>query len=162
MGPLLTCALVTRTAPSTRRRRVVLNSLIQSIHVATSVLSDVEENSSEDSVPSSGSDWCFEDDIFSSNLCTCGAGSRAHKKDCVMSSRNRYPGSVLFPKDPTIDHVPPRSDKVCRLNEPDPVETKLLLLRREDQALPHLRLENMCVYIVTGWISSMSLAVWYE
>ena len=78
-----------------------------SIDVTTSVLSDIEENSSKDSVLSSDSDWCFEDDIFSSDLCTCGAGSQAHKKDCVMSSRNRYPGCILFPKDPTIDRVPP-------------------------------------------------------
>ena len=47
------------------------------------------------------------------DLCTCGAGSRAHKKDCLMSSRNHYTGCILFPKDTSSDYITPRSDKAC-------------------------------------------------
>ena len=32
------------------------------------------------------------------STCTCGTLSRAHKTDCPMSSRNRYPSCTLFPK----------------------------------------------------------------
>ena len=73
-------------------------------------LSD-EEFSTDDFIPSSDSDCCFEDNIFTGDLCTCGAGGRAHKKDCPMSSRNRYhTGRVLFPSDPSADPIPPPTD----------------------------------------------------
>ena len=36
---------------------------------------------------------CFEDDIISDIVCTCGAGSRGHKKTCPMNSRNLYQSS---------------------------------------------------------------------
>ena len=40
---------------------------------------------------------CPDDDIISGASCTCGAGGRAHKKNCPMNSRKRYPGHALFP-----------------------------------------------------------------
>ena len=50
---------------------------------------------------------CLEDDIIdmvslTQCTCTCGGDGRAHKKDCPMNSRHRYPGRTLFP--------PPGSD----------------------------------------------------
>ena len=82
--------------------------------VSTSLLSDAQDILSEGSIDS---DWCFEDDVVSSDFCICGAGSRAHKKDCPMSSRNRYLGSILFPKQPSSESVPPHSDKACMSND---------------------------------------------
>ena len=77
---------------------------------AMPMLSD-EESSSDDFILSSDSDFCFEDDILTGDLCTCGAGGKAHKKDCPMSSRNRYhTGRVLFPNDPSADPIPPPTD----------------------------------------------------
>ena len=67
------------------------------IEFSENSLSDAD-GSSEGGVASSESDWCFEDDIISGNVCTCGAISRAHKTDCPLSSRNRYVGRTLFPK----------------------------------------------------------------
>ena len=61
------------------------------------ILSEAEDFSSEDSEAMSNGEWCFEDDIIT-DMCICGAGGRAHKKDCPMSSRNRYPSCILFPK----------------------------------------------------------------
>ena len=40
--------------------------------------------------------------MISMTQCTYGADGRAHKKDCSMNSRHRYPGRTLFP--------PPGSD----------------------------------------------------
>lgn len=94
---------------------------------ATSVNSDVmpmlsdEESSSDDFILSSDSGYCFEDDISTGDLCTCGAGGKAHKKDCPMSSRNRYhTGRVLFPKDPSADPIPPPTDTA---SESDVIDT---------------------------------------
>ena len=56
--------------------------------------SGVSLDESDDS-PMSADDWCYEDDIISGGICLCGAGGRAHKKDCPMSSRNRYPSCAL-------------------------------------------------------------------
>ena len=56
------------------------------------------DTSSDESVLShnmSADDWCYEDDIISGDICMCGAGGRAHKIDCPMSSRNRYPSCAL-------------------------------------------------------------------
>ena len=39
----------------------------------------------------------LDDNSDCSNLCTCGTTGRAHKRDCPMSSRKRYPGRTLFP-----------------------------------------------------------------
>ena len=38
------------------------------------ILSDAEDFSSEDSEAMSNSEWCFEDDIISGDICICGAG----------------------------------------------------------------------------------------
>ena len=81
-------------------------------------LSDVEDLSSQDSVLSSDSDCCFEDTVFSGDSCTCVAGGRAHKKDCPMSSRNRYPSRILFPGGSSAVPVSPRSDKPCKSDKP--------------------------------------------
>ena len=40
---------------------------------------------------------CGEKQIVSGTTCNCGAEGRAHKKDCPMNTRNRYPGRALFP-----------------------------------------------------------------
>ena len=67
----------------------------------TSSDSSDEESTSSDSGSDVSSDvWCLEDDIIdmvSMTQCTCGAEGRAHKKDCPMNSRHRYPGRTLFP-----------------------------------------------------------------
>jgi hypothetical protein len=39
----------------------------------------------------------LDDNIDCSDSCTCGTTGRAHKRDCPMSSRKRYPGRTLFP-----------------------------------------------------------------
>ena len=78
----------------------------------------MEDLSSQDSVLSTDSDCCFEDTIFSGDSCTCGAGGRAHKKDCPMSSRNRYPSRILFPGGSSAVPVSPRSDKPCKSDKP--------------------------------------------
>ena len=52
----------------------------------------------------SDSDWCFEDDIINTDMCLCGAGSRAHTKDCPMNSRNRYPSCATSVKGQCNDH----------------------------------------------------------
>lgn len=79
------------------------------------ILSDAEDFSSEDSEAMSNSEWCFEDDIIT-DMCICGAGGRAHKKDCPMSSRNRYPSCILFPKVPPGDSLPAHTDSTCKSN----------------------------------------------
>ena len=88
------------------------------VQLSDDPLSDVHvaEGSSELGVPSSDSDWCFEDDIISGSLCTCGAYCRAHKKDCPLSSRNRYAGRTLFPK---VSSVDPGTDLSCKPMEPE-------------------------------------------
>ena len=60
------------------------------IGVSEDSLTDEEGFSLEERTASSDSDWCFEDDILrhTCSECTCGAISRAHKKDCPLSSRN--------------------------------------------------------------------------
>ena len=50
--------------------------------------------SSDESESTSSDDWCYEDDIISSDMCVCGALGRAHKRDCPMSSRNSFPTEV--------------------------------------------------------------------
>ena len=45
--------------------------------------------------------------------CICGAGGRAHKKDCPMSSTNRYPSCV-----PPGDSLPAHTDSICKSNVP--------------------------------------------
>ena len=39
----------------------------------------------------------LDDNSDCSDSCTCGTTGRAHKRDCPMSSRKRYPGRTLFP-----------------------------------------------------------------
>lgn len=148
---------------------------------ATSVNSDAipmlsdEESSSDDFILSSDSDHCFDDDIFTGDLCTCGAGGRAHKKDCPMSSRNHYNASrVLFPGDPCADPIPPPTDTTGGSDIIDTTKSinpgSSVLSKREnvsgDQPPPakkqrSIRSEIKCVFILTGWISSMFLTVWY-
>ena len=81
------------------------------------ILSEAEDFSSEDSEAMSNGEWCFEDDIIT-DMCICGAGGRAHKKDCPMSSRNRYPSCILFPKVPPGDSLPAHTDSTCKSNVP--------------------------------------------
>ena len=50
--------------------------------------------SSDESDSTSNDDWCYEDDIISSDMCVCGALGRAHKRDCPMSSRSGLPTEV--------------------------------------------------------------------
>ena len=73
----------------------------------------MSDAASEDRLSSSEcpSDWCFEDDIICDNICTCGAESRAHKKSCPLSSRNRYVGCNLFPARPSDDSPADRVEK---------------------------------------------------
>lgn len=66
------------------------------VHSSPAALSDAEKISSECNVVIEDSEWCFEDDIISGNVCTCGAISRAHKKDCPLCSWSRYGGRALF------------------------------------------------------------------
>ena len=68
------------------------------IGVSEDSLTDEEGFSLKEHAASSDSDWCFEDNILRHSECTCGAMSRAHKKDCPLSSRNRYVGCTLFAK----------------------------------------------------------------
>ena len=89
-------------------------------------ISDEDEVSSDDFILSSDSDYCFEDSIFTGDLCTCGAAGKAHKKDCPMSSRNRYgAGRVLFPS--AGDPIPPPTDTTGESNatKSDPCTTVL-------------------------------------
>ena len=51
-------------------------------------LSPAGDISSDESESTSSDDWCYEDDIISSDMCVCGALGRAHKRDCPMSSRS--------------------------------------------------------------------------
>ena len=39
-------------------------------------------------------DWCYKDDIISSDVYVCGALGRAHKRDCPMTSRSSLPTEV--------------------------------------------------------------------
>ena len=56
---------------------------------------DIDNNySSDESESTSNDDWCYEDDIISSDMCICGALGRAHKRDCPMSSRSGLPTEV--------------------------------------------------------------------
>ena len=48
-------------------------------------LSLPNDNLSDESESTSNDDWCYEDDIISSDMCVCGALGRAHKRDCPMS-----------------------------------------------------------------------------
>ena len=90
------------------------------------VHSSLESPSSESSVISEESDWCFEDDIISGNVCTCGAISRAHKKDCPLSSRNRYGGRALFPNPSSADTpADKKSDKSTEIGESDAGSSRL-------------------------------------
>ena len=57
-------------------------------------LSPAGDNSSDESESTSSNDWCYEDDIISSDMCVCGALGRAHKRDCPMSSRSGLPTEV--------------------------------------------------------------------
>ena len=68
------------------------------IGVSEDSLTNEEGFSLEEHAASSDSDWCYKDDILRHIECTCGAISRAHKKDCPLSSRNRYVGCTLFAK----------------------------------------------------------------
>ena len=63
------------------------------------------------SVASSEGDWDSEEEILGMSTCTCGTLSQAHKTDCPMSSRNRYPSCTLFPK--------VSSDESCADDESD-------------------------------------------
>ena len=142
------------------------------------ILSDAEDFSSEDSEAMSNSEWCFEDDI-STDMCICRAGGRAHKKDCPMSSSNRYPSCILFPKVPPGDSLPAHTNSTCKplltllwlrqdqLNlGRDTRERKYreidLLPRSTSLVPPHLMLGTTSVYMTTNWLSTMSLAVWYK
>ena len=84
------------------------------------------ESPSESSVISEESDWCFEDDISSGIVCTCGTISRTHKKDCPLSSRNRYSGRTLFPN-PASDDTPAdqKAGKSTEIGESDAGSTRL-------------------------------------
>ena len=53
--------------------------------------------------PECHSDWCLEDDITCGKICTCGAESQVRKKNCPLSSQNRYDGGNLFPA-PSSDY----------------------------------------------------------
>ena len=57
-------------------------------------LSPAGDNSSDESESTSSDDWCYEDDIISSDMCVCGALGRAHKRDCPISSRSGLPTEV--------------------------------------------------------------------
>ena len=52
------------------------------------------DNSSDESESTSSDDWCYEDDIISSDMSVCGALGRAHKRDCPMSSRSGLPTEI--------------------------------------------------------------------
>ena len=54
-------------------------------------MSPAGDNSSDESESTFSDDWCYEDDIISSEMCICGALGRAHKRDCPMSSRSGLP-----------------------------------------------------------------------
>ena len=58
------------------------------------VLSDGDEAIAQSSATLS--DVCNSDEDIGSDLCTCGAEGRAHRRDCPMSSRKRYPGYAPF------------------------------------------------------------------
>ena len=61
------------------------------------VLSDCDEAIAQSVVTSATlSDVCHSDEDIGSDLCTCGAEGRAHRRDCPMSSRKRYPGYAPF------------------------------------------------------------------
>ena len=55
-----------------------------------------ETVSDRDSLESSEG-TCISDSDSVIITCTCGAGGRAHKRDCPLSSRNRMSGRTLFP-----------------------------------------------------------------
>ena len=62
------------------------------------VLSECDEAIAQSVVTSATlSDVCNSDEDIGSDLCTCGAEARAHRRDCPMSSRKRYPGFAPFP-----------------------------------------------------------------
>ena len=82
--------------------------------------SDLSENQDDNLSPSgdflcqtdesdttSADDWCYEDDIISSDMCVCGALGRAHKRDCPMSSRCSLP-TEMYHTDSRLN----RSDSV--------------------------------------------------
>ena len=56
------------------------------IGVSEDSLTDEEGFSLEERAASSDSDWCYKDNILRCGECTCGAISRPHKKDCLLSS----------------------------------------------------------------------------
>ena len=59
------------------------------------VLSECDEAIAQSIVTSATlSDVCNSD--IGSDLCTCGAEGRAHRRDCPMRSRKRYPGYAPF------------------------------------------------------------------
>ena len=50
------------------------------------------------------SDVCDDDSLAS--MCTCGAAGRAHKRDCPMSSQQRYPAHACFPQGVVSEGAP--------------------------------------------------------
>ena len=118
VGPLLTCALVTKIARSTRGK-LVFHSMTVTQSQQTVMIQSLT---------------CHMWKIFLlrtrySRLTVIavlkivvtrvpvGAGGRAHK-DCPMSSRNRYPSRILFPGGSSAVPVSPRSDKPCKSDKP--------------------------------------------
>ena len=90
------------------------------------VISSPESTSEVDSEVGEESDWCFEDDIIGGNVCTCGTFSRAHKKDCPLSSRNRYGGRTLFPEPSSADTpANKKAGKSTEISEGDAGSTPL-------------------------------------
>ena len=57
-------------------------------------LSLPSDNLSNESESTSNDDWCYEDDIISSDMCVCGALGWAHKWNCPISSRSSFPTEV--------------------------------------------------------------------
>ena len=89
-------------------------------------ISSPGSTSEVDSEVGEESDWCFEDDIIGGNVCTCGAFSHAHKKDCPLSSRNRYGGRTLFPEPSSADTpANKKAGKSTEISEVDAGSTPL-------------------------------------
>ena len=90
MAPQPMLVRPTGSAPIIKRKVVMLPLLHQrmTIFASDDSQSGVSLDESDDS-SMSADDWSYEDEIISGRTCLCGAGGRAHKKDCPMSSRNR-------------------------------------------------------------------------
>ena len=91
-----------------------------------------------------------------------------------MSSRNLYPGCILFPKEPYGDCVPPHLDNAYMSDVLGSTTDSGKLDKRErpkrDQPPPTKKMKSSTssfsvgdlAYTVTGWIRTTSLAVWFK